>query len=241
MIGRRVLVVDDEPGLRMTLAANLELDGFQVVEAESAAEALERAREQDFDVILTDIRMPGMSGIELFRELRRLRPGVPVLLMTAFALENLIRDALRDGAYMVIAKPFDLERLAETLRRAVDRPLVCVVDAPGGTTADALAGLGVQARAATSEAAAIALVEGGHIGVCVVDLALPSIDGPALIGRLYQLDSDLIFVALSGQDVDHLMRRAAVYASSILRKPVAARDLIEAIARARVRLEGARR
>ena len=232
-MGHRVLVVDDEPGLRMTLAANLELDGFDVVEAENGAEALARAREQDFDVVLTDIRMPGMSGVELFRQLRELRPGLPVLLMTAFTIEKLIQEALREGAYMVIAKPFDPARLSDALRRAVDRPLVCVVDEGGEAMVGALAAVGVSAQAAGSESEVIAMVGSGQVGVCVIDLSMPDLDGPALIGRLNALDPDLVFIALSGEDVDHLVRRVAAHADSILKKPVPARDLVEAIARAR--------
>jgi CheY-like chemotaxis protein len=232
-MGHRVLVVDDVAGLRMTLAANLELDGFDVVEAENGAEALARAREQDFDVVLTDIRMPGMSGVELFRQLRRLRPGLPVVLMTAFTIENLIRDALREGAYMVVAKPFNVERVSEALKRAVDRPLVCVVDQGGEAMVGALAAVGLSALAVTSEAEAVAMVQAGQVGVCVVDLSMPAMDGPDLLGRLSAIDPDLVFIALSGDDVDHLVRRAAAHADSILKKPVPARDLVEAIARAR--------
>lgn len=234
-MGHRVLVVDDEAGLRTTLAANLELDGFDVVEAESGAEALERARQQDFDVVLTDIRMPGMSGVELFRQLRRLRPGLPVLLMTAFTIEHLIREALREGAYMVIAKPFDVERVSGALKRAVDRPLVCVVDQGGAATVAALTTLGLSARTAASEAEVVEMVESGQVGVCVVDLSMDGIDGPDLIDRLSGIDPDLVFIALSGEDVDDLVRRAATNADSILKKPVRARDLVEAIGRARVR------
>lgn len=234
MTGPRVLVVDDEASLRMTLAANLELDGFEVVEAESGPDALARAREQAFDVVVTDIRMPGMSGVELFRQLRRLRPGMPVLLMTAFAIENLVRDALREGAHMVVAKPFDPERLSRSLRRAIERPVVCVVDEGAAAMVEGLTAVGVSARAAASEAEAVDVVEGGQVGVCVVDLSMPAIDGPDLIARLRAIDPDLVFVALSGQDVDHLMRRAGAHAASILRKPVPPPDLVEAIARARV-------
>jgi len=228
--GHRVLVVDDEAGLRTTLAANLELDGFEVVEADSAVAALARAREQAFDVVVTDIRMPGMSGVDLFRQLRQLRPGMPVLLMTGFTAEEVIRDALREGVHMVVAKPFDVERLGRQLRRAVDRPLVCVIGLGACAIADALS---VPARAAISEEEAVALVESGQVGVCVIDLATG--DAAGLIARLRAIDPELAFIVLSGHGADHLIRPAAPHASSILRKPVPPQDLVEAIARARAR------
>ncbi|HUS67503.1 MAG TPA: response regulator, partial [Kofleriaceae bacterium] len=76
-----VLLVDDEEGLRTTLAANLELDGFDVVEAADGIEALAHARRRAFDLVVTDIRMPGMNGVDLFRAIRGLHPRVPVVLM----------------------------------------------------------------------------------------------------------------------------------------------------------------
>ncbi len=233
MTGHRVLVVDDEAGLRTTLAANLELDGFEVVEADSGAEALARASEQEFDVVVSDVRMPGMSGVDLFRRLRQVLPGVPVLLMTAFTVEHVIREALREGVHMVVPKPFDVERLARLLRRAVDRPLVCVLGPGAGAIVEALDGLPVPARAAADEAEAVALVRGGQVGVCVVDLSIA--EAPALLGRLRAIDPDLGVIALSGHGADHLLRPAAQHAASILRKPVPPNDLIEAIARARGR------
>jgi DNA-binding NtrC family response regulator len=230
-MGHRVLVVDDEDGLRTTLAANLELDGFEVVEADSGAAALARASEQEFDVVISDVRMPGMSGVDLFRRLRELRPGVPVLLMTAFTVEHVIRQALREGVHMVVPKPFDPERVGRQLRRAVDRPLVCVI----GKGAVAMVGaLSLPVRVAADEAEASALVEGGQVGVCIIDLA--TADAPRLIGRLRALDPGLGFIVLSGHGADHLLGPAAQHAPEILRKPVPPQDLVEAIARARGRV-----
>ena len=88
-------------------------------EAASAAEALELAREADFDVVLTDVRMPGRSGIELIGELRRLRPETPAIVMTAFGSIDSAVEAMRAGAFDYIAKPFE----PEVVMFAVDRAL----------------------------------------------------------------------------------------------------------------------
>ena len=81
---RRLLVVDDDRAMREMLASLFEERGLAVEDAASADAALARAAEQEFDVVLSDIRMPGQSGVELVGELRRLRPDTPVVLMTAF-------------------------------------------------------------------------------------------------------------------------------------------------------------
>ena len=92
----RVLIVDDERSLLLTLVANLELEGFEVVAASDGARALELVREQRFDLLLTDVRMPGMNGVDLFRQIRRVCPQMPVILMTAYAVETLIDEAIQE-------------------------------------------------------------------------------------------------------------------------------------------------
>ena len=114
--------------MRVTLAANLELEGHEVAEAATGEEALRLVRERPVDVVLTDIRMPGLHGVELYRHLRRERPGLPVVLMTAFAQESLVEDALAEGVFTVLHKPFDVAHLLATLRRAALAPEVLVVD-----------------------------------------------------------------------------------------------------------------
>src|SRR4051812_27308376 len=104
----RILLVDDEPSLRMTLGANLEFEDFLVTEAESGERALELFEQSPFDLVLTDIRMPGISGVELFRWIKRLRAETPVVLMTAFAQESLVSAAVAEGAFTVLSKPFEL-------------------------------------------------------------------------------------------------------------------------------------
>src|SRR5262245_3608826 len=97
----RILIVDDEGSLLLTLLANLELEGFDVVGAHDAGAALQLLHEQSFDLVLTDIRMPGMSGLELYRAIRSLRPDMPVIMMTAFAAETLIEQAIQEGVFAV--------------------------------------------------------------------------------------------------------------------------------------------
>jgi DNA-binding NtrC family response regulator len=238
MTAPRILVVDDEHAVRITLAANLELEGFTVVEAGSGEEALEQVSAQGFDLVITDIRMPGMNGVELYRRVRALQPTLPVLLMTAFAVEDLVQDALRDGAYMVVQKPFAIDRLICRLHDALHRPVILVIDdiaEVAESTAAALESLGVRARAVFDGEAALAAIAAGDIGVCVVDLVMPGMDGTEVIHRVRAVDPNIVFIAVTGHDVEELLRRAAEHAATILRKPVEPGDLLQAIARARGR------
>jgi CheY-like chemotaxis protein len=238
---QRILVVDDEAPLLMTLVANLELEGFDVMEAKNAAQALEILERHRFDVVLSDIRMPGMNGVDLCRTIHSRYPDLPVILMTAFTAEGLIREAVNEGALMVIPKPFAIEHLVRLLYSAMRRPVVLVIDDAvevAETMAAALHAVGLPARAVYDGKSAIEAFRAGDIGVCVVDMVMPGLSGPDVIERIHAIDRSVIVIAVSGYDVEELFRRVAGHADSILRKPIEPHDLLQAIASARVRRAG---
>jgi DNA-binding NtrC family response regulator len=117
----QLLVVDDDTAMREMLASLFRDRGYQVTEADSAATAIEQARDAPFDVILSDIRMPGKSGIEMVGELRELRPEAPVVLMTGFGSIDSAVESMRAGAFDYITKPFEPETVALTIERALER------------------------------------------------------------------------------------------------------------------------
>jgi DNA-binding NtrC family response regulator len=237
----RILVVDDEHALRLTIAANLELEGFDVVEADGAAQALERIEEGSFDLVLSDVRMPGMNGVDLFRAIRARRPDLPVILMTAFALEGLVQEALREGVFTLLPKPFAIEHLVAAISTAARAPTVVIVDdaaAVAETTAAALREVGVRAAGVTDGPQALALVQAHAVDVCVVDMVMPGMSGPELIEELRALAPQVVCIAISGHDVEEMFRRVAAHVHTILRKPIEAFRLAEVVARARARAPG---
>ena len=116
-----LLVVDDDAAMRQMLASLFREKGYPVREAASADEALEQARELEFDAVLSDIKMPGKTGIEMVGELRRIRPDTPVVLMTAFGSIDSAVEAMRAGAFDYITKPFEPEAVLLTVERALER------------------------------------------------------------------------------------------------------------------------
>jgi DNA-binding NtrC family response regulator len=116
---RSLLVVDDDAAMREMLASMLEPEGFVVDTAKTADEALERLRDRDYDLVLSDIRMPGRSGIALASDMRDLRARTPVVLMTAFGSLDSAVEAIRAGAFDYITKPFKREAVLVTLERAL--------------------------------------------------------------------------------------------------------------------------
>jgi CheY-like chemotaxis protein len=235
----RILVVDDEESMRITIAANLELEGHEVVEASSGDEALRLVRERPVDVVLADIRMPGLHGVELNRHLRREQPGLPVVLMTAFAQESLVEDALAEGVFTVLHKPFDVEHLMRTLQRAARTPEVLVVDdveEVAEATVEGLRLCGVRAQAVYDGDAAVERMRTGLVDICVVDLVMPGMTGPQVVEQLRGAGQPMAFIAVSGHEVPDMMRQVAALGDvSCMRKPISIRELAQTIARARGR------
>jgi len=117
----RVLVVDDEATVRSVLERWLRGLGYEVATADDGDEALERMRERDFALALVDIRMPGMSGLELLREIGRAHPDTAVLMCTAVVDVETAVESLRLGAYDFIGKPFNADDVALRVERALER------------------------------------------------------------------------------------------------------------------------
>ena len=117
----RILIVDDDAALLEALpqALRLRMNGITIDTSDTAVDALERLREVDYDAIVTDIKMPGMDGLALLREIQHLRPATPTLLITGHGEHDLAVQALRGGAYDFVAKPIDRDYFVASLWRAI--------------------------------------------------------------------------------------------------------------------------
>jgi DNA-binding NtrC family response regulator len=117
----RILVVDDQEMMRDSLVATLVREGHEVVAAGDGPIAVSRLSSgAKFDLLITDLKMPKMTGIELLTEAKRIRPELPVVLMTAFATVTTAVEAMKLGAYDYIQKPFDGEEIKLLVDRTLD-------------------------------------------------------------------------------------------------------------------------
>ena len=116
----RILVVDDEESIRMMLRAVLEEEGYEIIEAADGPEAVKAVEQNSLDLILLDIRMTTMDGIETLTEIRKISPFVPVLMMTAYATVKTAVEALKAGAFEYLAKPLDIEELKILVQKALE-------------------------------------------------------------------------------------------------------------------------
>jgi two-component system nitrogen regulation response regulator NtrX len=120
MAGERILIVDDEHEIRESLAMILEYDGYECLSAPNGSQALERFRSESPELVLLDIRMPGLSGIEVLERLKGLEPSVPVVIISAHGDVPTAVEAIKKGAFDFLEKPLDRDRILLTVRRGLD-------------------------------------------------------------------------------------------------------------------------
>ena len=116
----KILVVDDEESHRIMLRAVLKDEGYEVAEAADGSEAVRAVEEEPFDLILMDVRMKTMDGIEALQEIRKISPLIPVLIMTAYASVKTAVEALKAGAFEYLTKPLDIEELKILIEKALE-------------------------------------------------------------------------------------------------------------------------
>jgi two-component system response regulator HydG len=115
----KILVVDDESSHRQMIKAVLSAEGYEIREAADGNQAIKAVEEKFHDLILMDIRMPGLSGIEALQKIKDISPGIPIIIMTAYASVNTAIDALKSGAYDYLTKPLDIEELKILVAKAL--------------------------------------------------------------------------------------------------------------------------
>lgn len=115
----RILIVDDDPELRKSLRAALEINHFEVAEAEDVASAMVALKGRFFNVVLLDIHLPGLSGLDALKQIRELQPLSRVIMITAYPSPQSAIDALNQAAFGYLEKPIDMKKLMMKLSRAL--------------------------------------------------------------------------------------------------------------------------
>jgi nitrogen regulation protein NR(I) len=155
----RILLIEDDAGIRETLQRVLTEEGHSVAVDQRGDEGLEHAARERFNVVITDFRLPGLSGLDLVRELHIMQPRLPIILITAFGTTETAIEATKLGAYDYLLKPFELPELIELVRKAADsnrlmsEPVALGVP---GAAADALVGRSAAMQAIYKEIGRVA-------------------------------------------------------------------------------------
>ena len=190
----RVLVVDDNIELLNTFAMILQIKGFDVDTAVNGLEATILCRNNIYDVILMDISMPVMNGIDAAGEIIRIDPSTRIILMTAYAEDNIIGQATRTQTFTILHKPLQIKELVESIQQIVAAPLVLLVDddvALCQVFSQILWKEGIRVAVANSGEEALDMVKKRPYQMAFVDFMLPNIDGVETASRFEEIDSQL--------------------------------------------------
>ena len=175
-----ILIVDDDEGITDSLSDILEMEGYEVAVAHDGAEGVDRCQAQSFDCVLMDIRMPRMDGVEALKRIRALKPGTPVVMITAYSRAEAVDRARDAGALDVLFKPIDVEQLLRLLAALADEPTVLIVDDDpdfGESLRDALRARGYRPLLTQEGAEAPRLAGQEGCEAVILDMRLEGTDG----------------------------------------------------------------
>ena len=175
-----ILVVDDDVDTCANLQDILSDLGYEVDVAHNGPEALQRVEQRPYDIALLDLRMPGMDGVELYRRIKQLRAGTVAIIVSAYASSDASSAALAAGAWQVLSKPVDFERLFSLIGAALDQPLTMIVDDDMDLCAalwDLLRDRGYRVCLAHSPQEAALQLAGHRFSVVLIDMRLQSGSG----------------------------------------------------------------
>jgi len=231
-----VLIVDDDLLFIDSLSDILKEKGYEVAAVKSGKEALKKVKGTPFDIVLLDIKMPVMDGVEAFKGIKKITPRIPVIMMTAFSAEDLIKDALKEGAYGVLHKPLDIDKVIAMIEAAKkDGCLAMVVDDDPNTREtlkDILENKGLVVTLAKDGEQAIKIAKERPEDVVFIDMKLPVLNGLETYLELKKINPRITAIMITAyreemQDLIEAALRQDAYAC--LYKPLDPQKILQLI------------
>jgi len=230
----RIFVVDDDRDFAESLADVLELDEHQVDVAYSGEEAVEKFQQNQYDLTFMDVKLPGMNGVESFLEIRKTKPNARVYMMTGYSVEQLIEEAIENGALGVLHKPLDLERLLKMLAEIKPEGILIVDDDPDFVEGirELLEENGYTVYVARNGREAVERILANGIDVLILDLRLPVLSGLEVYLELRKHGRCLptiIVTAYAREESEAIDRLRDLKVTGILTKPFEPGQLLGAL------------
>jgi len=223
----RILIVDDNEEFCRNVVDILELKDYEAVVAHDGFQALEIVKQNGFDLVLMDVKMPVMNGVESFKKIKEIAPGTPVLMITAYAVEELVREALKEGAFGSLKKPLDFDELFDLIEQAVDNgAMILVVDDDKDLCTnikDVLEDKGYRVTVAHDGNMAIEKAQKNKFDIMLLDLKLPVLNGLETYLSIRDFRSNVVAIMITGywQEMSELAQQALKQSAYIcLEKPV---------------------
>ncbi|MEX2287169.1 MAG: response regulator [Planctomycetaceae bacterium] len=233
----RILVVDDDVDTCRNLADILSDIGYQVDVAHDGRVALRMVRDKPYDIALLDLKMPGMDGVTLYREIRKLRADTVAMIVTAYATNEAATEALEAGAWQVLPKPIDLSRLLPLVEEASGQPLVLVVDDDHDLCENLwniLRERGFRVCVAHDRTEAAERLQDQTFEVVLIDMKLPGGDGGEIYRLIRQHAPDTRAVVITGHQKelgDMVQQILDEGADAVCYKPFDVPELLEVVGR----------
>ncbi|HXS40316.1 MAG TPA: response regulator [Stellaceae bacterium] len=236
-MNRRVLVIDDDRDHAESIVDILTMRGHQVEAAFSGEAGVKLFREEDFDIVFMDVKLPGMNGVETFFEFKKIRPDARVMMMTGYSVEELISQAIANGALGVLRKPFAIGDLLRVLDEVKPRGLILVADDDpdfAESLQPILAEHGYSVEVASTGQEALEKATQAGVNCLILDLSMPLLTGVEVYLKLKELGKSIptIFVTGFPGEKTAALTGPRPVDRGILMKPFDPQDLIHAIAAA---------
>lgn len=208
--GSSVLIVDDREDMVTTLADILEDLGYVVSTAHDGYEALNCVKQSLVNLAIIDIIMPGMNGVQTLKEIKKISPHTSAIMMTAFAVEDLIREAIQEGAFSMISKPLNLKQIHNLIEDCLfSGRLVLIVDDQrmmGEELEDILSDRGYKITIVENGYEAIKKIQEHRYEVILLDLVMPGINGAATLAEIRKIHSNAVVVLYSGYQIEEKLK-----------------------------------
>lgn len=250
----RVLVVEDDETARKQLAKSIRKEGYEVLAAENGREGVELFKKESPEIVITDLKMPGIDGLEVMHTVRRLSPEAQIIVITAFGETDSAVSALREGALDYLKKPLDLDQLGVALGRATEKvqeykkaatfPTLLLAEdqeKPRERLTRVLEKEGWKVLPVTNGEEAVELFEKSRVDLAILDIKMPKKDGLQALHEMREISDDFEAIILTGYgDESSAVQALRDGAINFLKKPIDLDQMILAVEKALEKLNADR-
>jgi len=230
-----ILVVDDDLGMVETIFDILSDIGYKVAVANDGYKAIDMISINDYDMVLLDIKMPGINGVEVLKKIKDIKPSLKVIMMTAYTKDDLVKESFKYGAYIVIYKPLNIDRLLYLIKKIKKNFKILIVDDDPifcETMKDILENEKYNIVIKNSGKQAIKYIKKNGVDIVFIDIKMPILNGLEVFLEIKKVKPKITAIMITGyrNEVENLVKNAIendLY--DCLYKPIENKNIINLI------------
>jgi two-component system, NtrC family, response regulator HydG len=226
-----IFIVDDDRDFAESLADIFEMEGHRCEMAYDGESAIKKLTEKDFDLTFMDIKMSGKNGVESFLEIRKIKPNAKIIMMTGYSVEDLLTQAVENGAWGVLHKPLDMDEILNMIKKVTPTGILIADDDPDflNNLTDVLEDTGFMVYKAKDGNEAIQRVQERQVDILILDLRMPILSGLETFMLMKEKGISIPTIIVTAYaDIENktLERLKAYCVNGILNKPFDPESLI---------------